>query len=337
MQEEKSEADTTQPSVDAALPHCQPSEDASISEGSKDMKQQDLCRKMGTMFLQHRVDQLNDDVKKMHSRRHRQKRGHPGKYHDDALSGISSLASSASSSRTALTATLPQAPSDNQDLKTLRTAHRVIIVDSSLLIYSLRTVHDWLKGDRSYRIVIPAEALNTLDVLKKGDHILNLAARKATRFLEERSHDPALVLQPRGAWVRATDEKLEHLDQDVLRSIVQNTDKDIPNPIKETLLCVFHFMSVNDVPNGEAESPCSLAISLPPPHLDSLSCASETDLRTPGLDQSSDLRYASRVDGTLLLSWAKKCGLPSENIIVAPTAASWLAASTTTIIRRTQR
>ncbi|PWZ00648.1 hypothetical protein BCV70DRAFT_98879 [Testicularia cyperi] len=81
---------------------------------------------------------------------------------------------SSSSDRTATTTS-----SDSAGVMRLR------IVDASVLIFSLRTMHEWSK-DASTCAIVPLEAINTLDLLKKGDSPVNLAARKATRWLEEK-------------------------------------------------------------------------------------------------------------------------------------------------------
>jgi hypothetical protein len=98
----------------------------------------------------------------------------------------------------------------------------LLLLDASVLVYSLRSVHEWLKRAEAAqcRLVVPTEGewawqqhsitagtstrrglsvgltrmarpvITTLDVLKKGTHALNVAARNATRFLEERLGGP---------------------------------------------------------------------------------------------------------------------------------------------------
>ncbi|KAF9022827.1 hypothetical protein BDZ89DRAFT_1137121 [Hymenopellis radicata] len=57
----------------------------------------------------------------------------------------------------------------------------IIVVDASLLIYGLHHVERWSKPDRQETVVIPLEALTTLDVLKRTSK----PARAASRILED--------------------------------------------------------------------------------------------------------------------------------------------------------
>lgn len=237
-----------------------------------------------------------------------------------------------------LSASLVNAEDERAPTRTGQAA-RVIVADVSLLIYSLRTVHELLKaGD--CRVVVPCEALCTLDVLKKGEHFLNLAARRAIRFLDERfsasdaTHKNDAVLHQSALKPGLYPQSVEHglvTFTDETSAKVTETLKGAPMPVAKTLACaLFLVHRYADTPDVT----CSLAIALPPPHLDF------EDERTAqdegGDDKHSNLTslcYADRADGNLALQWSKACGLtnadgtPSPRLIVAPTAASWLAAS----------
>ncbi|KAE8222938.1 hypothetical protein CF319_g3946 [Tilletia indica] len=75
--------------------------------------------------------------------------------------------------------------SASTSVATLEFARGIRIVDVSVLIYSLRSVHTWLRGGQ-LTLIVPYGALHTLDLLKTGKDTINHAARKALCFLEER-------------------------------------------------------------------------------------------------------------------------------------------------------
>ncbi|KAF8626621.1 hypothetical protein AX15_004780 [Amanita polypyramis BW_CC] len=60
----------------------------------------------------------------------------------------------------------------------------IIVVDASVLVHALYQVKRWCKDGREEIIIVPLEALNTLDLLKKGTTSLAQRARAASRILE---------------------------------------------------------------------------------------------------------------------------------------------------------
>ncbi|KAF8228665.1 hypothetical protein L208DRAFT_1379239 [Tricholoma matsutake] len=60
----------------------------------------------------------------------------------------------------------------------------VVVVDASVLVHALYQVKKWCREGREEVIIIPLEALNTLDLLKKGTTPLAHRARAASRMLE---------------------------------------------------------------------------------------------------------------------------------------------------------
>lgn len=60
----------------------------------------------------------------------------------------------------------------------------VIVVDGSVLIHALGAVQRWCRNNRT-EVIIPLEALNTLDVLKSGTSYIAARSRAASRLLEE--------------------------------------------------------------------------------------------------------------------------------------------------------
>ncbi|KAI0321550.1 hypothetical protein OF83DRAFT_1168399 [Amylostereum chailletii] len=102
----------------------------------------------------------------------------------------------------------------------------VIVLDASVLVHALGQVKKWCRDGRREILIVPLEALNTLDLLKKGVSHLAQRARAASRVLEAQvganprvrvQSDSAFVLwdsiafkdstdasQPSPEWVRRT-------------------------------------------------------------------------------------------------------------------------------------
>ncbi len=166
-------------------------------------RQTRLSHAMGVMFLQDKVDKLERDVSKItYPRGMRQTRSGPAA--ELATQTIRHEASQGRPKPRALTgpgmtSTATDGPTD-RNFKTRNTAASVRLIDTSVLIFSLRSVHNWSR-DQSTCVIIPLEAINTLDLLKKGDEPINLAARKATRWLEDKiaisnQEGDAMLTQP---------------------------------------------------------------------------------------------------------------------------------------------
>ncbi|CAE6515953.1 unnamed protein product [Rhizoctonia solani] len=77
----------------------------------------------------------------------------------------------------------------------------VIVIDASVLIYALGAVQRWCH-DGQTQVVIPLEALNTLDVLKSGTSQTAIRSRAASRVLEEEvGNNPRIRVQRDDAFV----------------------------------------------------------------------------------------------------------------------------------------
>ncbi|PWN19142.1 hypothetical protein BCV69DRAFT_45578 [Microstroma glucosiphilum] len=176
-------------------------------------RQNAICKAMGALFLQHRVQCLEEDVAKLDRKnfhlggKHKGRDGRGGGPHMGREPGKKSgCPFQRRAEKYKTVATSEEMPQSRAEL--------LVVVDASVLIYSLRSVHEWLKEGKT-RVVIPDEACRTLDVLKTKEDRLGLAARKAARFIEERmvqgrqadvTHSPApqSVQTPsrRSSWYR---------------------------------------------------------------------------------------------------------------------------------------
>ncbi|KAL1719956.1 hypothetical protein EV715DRAFT_198134, partial [Schizophyllum commune] len=78
----------------------------------------------------------------------------------------------------------------------------VVIVDASVLVHALGQVKKWCREGREEIVIIPLEALNTLDLLKKGSSALAVRARAASRVLEAQvGTNPRIRVQQDDAYV----------------------------------------------------------------------------------------------------------------------------------------
>ncbi|KAB5591197.1 hypothetical protein CTheo_5371 [Ceratobasidium theobromae] len=77
----------------------------------------------------------------------------------------------------------------------------VIVVDASVLIHALGAVQRWCHNGHT-EVVIPLEALNTLDILKSGTNQVAARSRAASRLLEEEvGNNPRIRVQRDDAFV----------------------------------------------------------------------------------------------------------------------------------------
>ncbi|KAI6128116.1 hypothetical protein EDD16DRAFT_1472706 [Pisolithus croceorrhizus] len=78
----------------------------------------------------------------------------------------------------------------------------LIVLDASVLVHGLHKVKKWCKDGREEIIIVPLEALNTLDLLKKGASPLAQRARSASRILEAQvGTNPRIRVQRDDAFV----------------------------------------------------------------------------------------------------------------------------------------
>lgn len=145
------------------------------SSQQKAERQARLSHAMGVMYLQDQVDKLGQAPP---SRGLRQSKSVP-------TADLPHPTHTGRPKSRALTGPGPTLDPPPSAARTDDGASKIRLVDASVLIFALRSVHNWTR-DRSTCVIIPLEAINTLDLLKKGDEPINLAARKATRWLEEK-------------------------------------------------------------------------------------------------------------------------------------------------------
>lgn len=306
-------------------------------------RQARLSHAMGVMFLQDKVDKLERDASKItYPRSLRQSKSGPA----------ADLTSSSTRYDSAHTYPKPRAltgpgisPAAGTPTNRVQDAasatHSIRLVDASVLIFSLRSVHNWSR-DQSTCVVIPLEAINTLDLLKKGDDPINLAARKATRWLEDKigifSQDgdtmltqPAPGIFAQKEHFRASPTQIENARAASLASRQPDAAAEGPSlesrqdsPGLESQTAKKDMFSASDAPRYMREllsvclychevalpaSDFAVAIAYPPAHL-----------QDKMIEAHDTLSYLYRVDGRATEAWLDAYRIPFD---VAPTSKTW--------------
>ncbi|KNZ80301.1 hypothetical protein J132_06417 [Termitomyces sp. J132] len=108
----------------------------------------------------------------------------------------------------------------------------VVVVDASVLVHALYQLKKWCRDGREEVIIVPLEALNTLDLLKKGTSHLAQRARAASRVLEAQvGTNPRIRVQQDDAFVLW--DKIEFSDN-IAGSPAPNTS---PEWVRRTICC----------------------------------------------------------------------------------------------------
>ncbi|KAG8872992.1 hypothetical protein FRB98_009270, partial [Tulasnella sp. 332] len=225
----------------------------------------------------------------------------------------------------------------NTAVETKQIAER-LIVDASVLIHALSQVREWSKDDRKEIIVVPLEALNTLDLLKKGSSQIAIRARQASRFLEDQvGVNPRILVQFDDGYIpwerfysNTTPNPTSAIDNDSERtSSDERSSSDLPRSRLPGVL------STQGRRGGEPEPPEWLKRTIccakfeamqPQPAPTTVDAPSDT---TPSLkaviaiccipgseDRNQGGRFENRASGVLTKDWAFKVGL--EVFDVAP-------------------
>ncbi|KAG6853502.1 hypothetical protein C0991_003776 [Blastosporella zonata] len=194
----------------------------------------------------------------------------------------------------------------------------IVVVDASVLIHALYQLKRWCREGRDEIIIVPLEALNTLDLLKKGTSPLAQRARAASRILEAQvgtnarirvQQDDAFVLWDKIEFDEATPSANSNTSPEwVRRTIccaqweVDAASKNADGPPKKVILAVLGpssdiATSMNDL---KLSSSPATPVPLPAPHVHAN-------------------KHEPRSSGTLVTQWAARAHL--DMITVDPTAA----------------
>ncbi|CAK9785741.1 hypothetical protein CC85DRAFT_329363 [Cutaneotrichosporon oleaginosum] len=174
---------------------------------------------------------------------------------------------------------------------------RVSVVDVSALMWAPRAVRSLLQ--RGGEVVIPLDAIRTLDMLKKGSSAAAVAARAAARFVEHasRNHrpvsaDPSLAVQAWTNYKRGRGLRLQREGEELLPPPGVEAP---PQWVARVLGCAAFFRRINRAEGADEMAPAVLIAHPPlsaevgPPPVDERRTAPETTTN-----------YADRAEGYTL-------------------------------------
>ncbi|KAH0835714.1 hypothetical protein J3R83DRAFT_9535 [Lanmaoa asiatica] len=211
----------------------------------------------------------------------------------------------------------------------------LVVVDASVLVHALHQVKKWCREGREEIVVVPLEALNTLDLLKKGTSSLAQRARSASRILEAQvGTNPRIRVQRDDAFVP--------WDQIEFKDPSADDDKD--KPASQTLhlsgspewvrrmICCARW-EVNHAPstlNKRAVKDPKVVLAVLSPasaqaQVDRTVPESNTELSSPvPLPAPSPHlhRYEPRSAGILIGHWAARAGIPTLEFEATPVSST---------------
>ncbi|KAF9220607.1 hypothetical protein BS17DRAFT_797602 [Gyrodon lividus] len=209
----------------------------------------------------------------------------------------------------------------------------LVVVDASVLVHALHQVKKWCREGREEIVIVPLEALNTLDLLKKGTSSLAQRARSASRILEAQvGTNPRIRVQRDDAFVPwdKIDFKDPPLDDEKEKPTSQALHlSGSPEWIRRMICCarweVDHAPLTLD--NSTVQEPKVVLAVLSPlspqAQVDRMAMESTTEISSPvPLPAPSPHlhRYELRSAGTLIGHWAARAGIPTLEF--EPTPAS---------------
>ncbi|GLB43054.1 putative PIN domain containing protein [Lyophyllum shimeji] len=219
----------------------------------------------------------------------------------------------------------------------------VVVVDASVLVHALYQLKKWCRDGREEVVIVPLEALNTLDLLKKGTSPLAQRARAASRVLEAQvGTNPRIRVQQDDAFVLW--DSIEF--NDVTTSSDSTKSSSAPAPpthtspewVRRTICCAQWEVEhgAEEAAKGTKNPPPSgtttkvvLAVLAPTPAQDLASSLGDLKLSsspTPSIAPvplpSPHLhanKHEPRSSGTLVAHWAARARI--EMLTIDPTAA----------------
>ncbi|KAI0820917.1 hypothetical protein BC628DRAFT_1329386 [Trametes gibbosa] len=205
----------------------------------------------------------------------------------------------------------------------------VVVVDATVLVHGLYHLKKWSRDGREEVIIVPLEALNTLDLLKKGTSVLAQRARAASRILEAQvGTNPRIRVQQDDAFVPWDNISLADEQQAPAHAEKAPLGSTAPEWVRRTICCarweVEHAPSATGKQVNEAAGKprVVLAVVSPPndihaepTHLLAASAVSASPVPLPAPQPN---RYEARLSAALVARWAAKAGVDVLEVSSAP-------------------
>lgn len=204
----------------------------------------------------------------------------------------------------------------------------IIVVDASVLVHALYQLKKWSRDGRKEIIIVPLEALNTLDLLKKGTSSLAQRARAASRVLEAQvGTNPRVRVQ--------NDEAFVLWDKISMKDPLSDDETDAkvmhsPEWVRRTICCACWEVDNADVTvrstgNGRSDGgnenkkpKVAIAVLSGSPNLSPLhhtlrladsNDATMTPVPLPAPSVPHANKFEARSSGVLVARWAEKAGI----------------------------
>lgn len=187
----------------------------------------------------------------------------------------------------------------------------VVVVDASVLVHALHQIKRWCRDGRSEVLIVPLEALNTLDLLKKGTSPIAQRARAASRILEAQvGSNPRIRVQQDAAFV-----PWDTIAFPSPRSSTESTDATAPEPrartatagpetaqewVRQTICCARWEIDDAKTNAGGAATPRTVRLAILAP-----------DANAPIIATSDAAvsKHEPRAAGALVSHWAMRAGI----------------------------
>ncbi|KAE8540824.1 hypothetical protein D1P53_003188 [Cryptococcus gattii VGV] len=208
---------------------------------------------------------------------------------------------------------------------------RVVVVDISALMWAKNAVKRLVA--KGWEVIIPSEAISTLDLLKKGSNATAVAARQAARYIEHAlrfhnvlSSDPSLAIQSGTNYKRGSGMRLQRAKETAsVNSIVDELaippmdgEEDLPKWVEAVFSCVAYFKKIMDAEekewdaedNGyERERGPILYVGNPPVFVELEQGRAEPTPSARDGDAKDGLDYMARAEGHVILQEAARFDL----------------------------
>ncbi|EKM51412.1 uncharacterized protein PHACADRAFT_263518 [Phanerochaete carnosa HHB-10118-sp] len=188
----------------------------------------------------------------------------------------------------------------------------IVVVDASVLVHGISQVKKWCREGRPEIVIVPLEALNTLDLLKKGTSLLAQRARAASRILEAQvGTNPRIRVQRDDAFVP--------WDSIPFHDGVPPAPS--PEWVRRTICCarweVEHATAEIGKPDTQPKVILAVLSGAPEPLSDGAPASGATSTSPVPLPAPQPNKHEPRATGTMILQWAARAGL--DVFEVAPT------------------
>ncbi|KAJ4481236.1 hypothetical protein J3R30DRAFT_3866815 [Lentinula aciculospora] len=306
-------------------------------------KQIAMSRTLGAAFLNHQVEQLEKSVGNVHGPSSGNWRDRTSKYgsgnHNNSNNSAPKRVSKMNNSRKRdgefqLLTKDRDSPKPDQGSRRSSNEQQekdadIVIVDASVLVHALNHLKKWCKNGRQEVVIVPLEALNTLDLLKKGTTSLAQRARAASRILEAQvGNNPRIRVQRDEAFVPWDSIDFQP-DSDT--SDGKAPPHNSPEWVRRTICCarweVEHATPLDEdaampkvvlaVCTAATTSPLSFTTKLPDADANSTAFLNPVPLPAPSHYTHSN-KHEPRTMGSHVSRWAAKAGVTILDVKAAP-------------------